>query len=286
VKLLTIADLTDPDNDWKPLLDHVAFLQTIYEAYKAKTRSRRHIDLDIGGDEDRPPGLHASELCGCLRQACYSLHGTKKSSNEDSVDINMLMRFDMGHAVHTLMQDDFQRMCMLADGRLIFEHETKINAKTSELAARYMFASSTDGIFTFFDEHDNPYLRVGLEIKSCSKDEYEKLNKPHDKHLMQGSFYQKLLDVPLMYYLYYNKSNSNFTPPRAPWIVPFDTNLWNRMESRAQQAHQLTSMGQLPDREEGMPCTWCPYTHVCEPSYTRISRSKEPTKKVKARKLT
>jgi len=285
VRLLTIDDLYAPDNDWKPLLDHVAWLQTLFEAYKAKIRTRRTVKVFIGGDEDRAPGLHASELCGCLRQATYSLLGEHKKSSDEGTNTNMLMRFDMGHGVHALTQDDFQRMCMNAEGRLTFEDEARINEGTHDLAAKYKVASSTDGIFTFYDERDNPYLRVGLEIKSMSKDEFEKANKPQEKHVLQGTLYQKMLDLPLMWYYYYNKSNSNYTPPRAPWVVPFDKNMWNRLESRAQQSHAAAAQGLLPDREEGMPCTWCPYAWKCEPSYLRLA-ARRNAPKVKPRRLT
>ena len=284
-RLLTISDLTAPDNDWKPLLDHVSALQAIHTRYKATMRGDRHIEVHIGGNKSRAPGLHASELCGCLRQAAYSLLGAEKQVEEGSTDVNMLMRFDIGHLLHALLQDDFQRMCLMMDGRLVFEDEVRINEKTCDVAAHYKIASSTDGIFTFYDEHDSPYLRVGLEIKSKSAPEYEKLKKPLVENTMQGTLYQKCHDLPLMWYLYYNKSNSNYTPPLFPWLVTFSASEWNAVESRAKQVHTFVQQGTLPEREEGMPCSWCPYAKACEPTYNSRSAARTtstpPTQRVR-----
>lgn len=285
MRLLTIDDLTAPGNDWKPLLNHVAALQTVFEGYKAKSRTARRIKVYMTGDEDRAPGLHASELNGCLRQAAYSLTGMKKKADAANTNTNMLMRFELGSAVHAVLQDDFQRMCADTNGRLLFDDEVRIDRDTSPLAAQYDFSSSTDGIFTFFDEQDNPYLRVGLEIKTMSKDEFDKANKPKEQHVMQGTMYQKLLDVPLMWFLYYNKSNSNYTPPLAPWVVPFDKNIWSRLESRASQVHTLVRENSLPDREEGMQCSWCPYAWTCEPARNRIA-SAQGAPSIRPRRLT
>lgn len=221
----------------------------------------------MSGDEDRPPGLHASELNGCLRQAAYSLIGTKKQVNTENTNINMLMRFDQGSALHAIIQDDFQRMCTATNGKLLFYDEVRISPKTSEIAAKYKFSSSTDGVFTFFNAEDEPYLRVGLEIKTMARDEFDKLNKPKEEHVMQATFYQKLLDIPLMWFLYYNKNNSNYTQPTTPWVVPFDKNMWARIESRAQQVHKLVDSNALPEREEGMRCSWCPYSTTCNPAF-------------------
>jgi CRISPR/Cas system-associated exonuclease Cas4 (RecB family) len=281
VRLTKIDDLLDPHNDWKPLLEHVASIQTILEHYKRVHRDRRKFEVFMTGNEDRAPGLHASEICSCLRQATYSLLGTKKKADTENVDINMLMRFDIGTSVHSLLQNEFKLMCAYTNGQLSFEDEVRINRDTHPLAAQYDLSSSCDGIFTFKNADGTPYMRVGLEIKTMSDGEYSKSNQPKEYHTLQGTFYQKLLDLPLIWYLYYNKSNSNYTPPRTPWLVPFNTNTWNRLEDRAQQAHRHVQAGTLPEREEGMPCRWCGYATECMPA-TLKSRGEAP----KVRQLT
>lgn len=284
MRLLTIDDLADPSNDWRPLLDHVSMLRSVYDTYKKSNRRRRVVEVCMTGDEDRPPGLHASELNTCLRQAAYSLNGTKKSADTKNVNVNMLMRFDVGSAVHAILQDDFHRMCMDTNGRLTFSDEVRIDRSTHPLAAEYDVASSTDGIFTFYDESYRPYLRIGIEIKTMSAKEFDKITEPKSEHVMQATLYQKMLDVPLMWFVYYNKSNSNITMSSMPWVLPFNKNIWNRIESRMQQVHTLVGQDTLPDREEGMHCTWCPYARTCEPAYTVIA-SKYATPSPKARKL-
>jgi len=274
-RLVTINDLYDPLNDWKPLLAHVAALKGIFEHYKSQRKRRRTVNAFIPGDEDRAPGLHASELCHCSRHAAYSLINAQKTVNEEDADVNMQMRFDMGHMVHALLQDDFQRMCFNTGGKLVFEHELRIDATTSALAAQYLYQSSADGLFTFYDQEENIYLRILLEIKTKSAPEFDKIKQPDKDHVQQVSLYQRLLDVPLTWILYYNKSNSNYTPPKTPWLIPFDVNAWNFMDSRAKHIHLLASQNQLPDREEGRHCTWCPFERPCEPAYTRHAQSRK-----------
>jgi hypothetical protein len=197
------------------------------------------------------------------------LLGTEKRIDAENADVNMLMRFDIGTLVHAMLQTDFHSMCGLTDGHLLFEDEVKISARTNALAAQYQYASHCDGIFTFFDQGFNPYIRIGLEIKTMSGPEYETAKKPKEEHIAQAMLYQKVLDLPLIWYLYYNKSNSNFVSPRTPWLVPYDKNTWNRIESRSQQVHLAIAQGVLPEREEGRHCTWCPYPWTCEPACIR-----------------
>ena len=291
MQLLTINDLTAPDNDWKQLLDHAAYLQVLFETYRKSVITSRKFEVFLPGDEERAPGLHASELALCTRQATYTMLGTQKGDRGD--DINMMMRFDLGTVLHALMQSEFGAMCKFTGDRVTFKPEVPISGVTSEIAREYNLRSSADGLFVFYDETGRPYLRVLLEIKSESGPEWEKLNCPREKHVLQTTLYQAALDAPLVWFLYYNKSNSNYTGPKAPWLVPFDMNTWRLVADRAQLVHRKSALvdraqdirtADLPNREEGRHCTWCPYVRHCEPAYTKyaLSRGAAP----KPRKLT
>ena len=271
-RLLSINDLYDPTNDWKSLLPTIAWLEGAYKSWKVKdTGFNRVIPVHMGNDLARSPGLHASELNTCIRQAAYALRGEERCVQEESDgNPNMKMRFDLGKMVHALIQDDFEHICIQTRGVISFEDEVKIWPGMGGVAAQYNYASSSDGIFTFSDQYLSPYIRLGLEIKTMSADEFDKANKPKDAHIQQGTLYQKCLDIPLMWYLYYNKSNSNWTPPTAPWIVPFDRNEWAKIEARSAQAHSHTQQGTLPDREEGMHCKWCAFAKTCNPAILKL----------------
>lgn len=262
-QLLTIDDLGR--DGWQSLLPNVAWLGDLYEEYKKRDTARRVIHVPMGGDEDRANGVHASEISGCLRRVVYSIAATEKKNDPERVNTNMRRRFQQGTLLHSLAQDDFDRMCWMSDGTVEFQSEVEITPELNELTKKYEIYSHSDGEFLFFSNH-TPYLRVGLEIKSMSDKEFAKLRKPLDYHLEQAHVYMKVLDLPLMWFFYYNKSNSNWTSPKAPYLVAFDHKLWNRLENKMQQAHSLAATGTLPDRSEGMPCGWCPYSWTCMPT--------------------
>lgn len=275
-RLVTIDDLYDPNNDWKPLLANIAWLGEAYEAWKAKdTGFGRVIPIDMGDNTKRAPGLHATEINTCVRQAVYSMRGYPRQSGV--TDVNMQMRFDLGKLVHALIQDDLEHVCAQTMGSVSFEPEVGIAPSLGGAAAEYGYTSSCDGIFTFCDDYGNVYLRVGLEIKTMSAGEYDKATHPKDQHIQQGTLYQKCLDLPVMWYLYYNKSNSNWMRSTAPWIVPYDKNEWVRLEDRSKQAHEHVRLQTFPDREEGMPCRWCAFAEACNPTILKLNANYKKT---------
>ncbi len=260
---MTIADLQH--DGWQSLLPNVAWLGDLYEEYKKHDTTRRTVSVHLGGDEDRPGGVHASEISGCTRRLVYSILNTEKKNNATQADTNMRRRMQLGTLVHAITQDDFDRMCWMSDGAVEFKHELTIRPDLQELARQYDINSSCDGAFTYFANHQ-PYLRVGLEIKTKSDPEYQKLKKPDDEHIEQAHVYMKALDLPLMWFFYYNKSNSNWTPPKPPYLVAFDHRVWDRLENKIQHSHKLASSKTLPERQEGMPCRWCPFSWTCMPT--------------------
>ena len=75
-RLLTIDDLYDPTNNWKELLPIIAQLGELYEEWKAKdTGFDRVVPIYMGDNTKRAPGVHASEICTCVRQSVFSLKG-------------------------------------------------------------------------------------------------------------------------------------------------------------------------------------------------------------------
>src|SRR5690606_11437879 len=100
---------------------------------------------------------------------------------------------------------------------------------------------------------------------------------PESDHMEQTCLYQACLDLPLMWVLYYNKSNSNFTTPYAPWLFKFDRHKWeNELQPRFAKAHAHAQSQQLPDRTEGQHCQWCPFAWLCKPKVLSRSMNSAP----------
>jgi len=222
-------------------------------------------DVHIGGGEHRAGGVHASEVGGCLRALTYAISSTERIPGKSNC--NMLMRFAVGHALHSMLQHDFHTMCK-EDDEIGFEDEVNIDPSIGGPAGTWNIHSHCDGVFTFFEKGE-PYLRVGLEIKTASDKDYSVTNEPKTKHREQTCVYMSCLDLPLMWVLYYNKSNSNFTGPHAPWLYKFDAHLWRKLEKRMSSATIHSIRESLPARDEGFECSWCPFSWTCDPMRLR-----------------
>jgi hypothetical protein len=223
--------------------------------------------------EDREPGIHATELNTCLRQVVYTLHSTKKVG---SVERMWRKKFEVGHALHDMLQTHFAMMADRSNGRFTFEKE--VRCQDTPLGQELCLASSCDGLFTFY-ERDYPILRVSTELKSKSPKEYEKLKKPEKKHVEQSHLYMACLDVPLTWTLYWDKGTEHYTPSLTPYLFRFDKQIWSGLEARARTALQYAERGQLPEPEVGMHCQWCPYSYTCNPPNERHNRVMMPIKR-------
>ena len=268
--LLTIDDLKRCDPSTKQqLVQHAMQLSTLWYQWKLQNEGGFTVTTEYGSSKERKAGIHASELYGCARKLTYAARAEPRQDGNQ--DVNMQRRFDIGTMTHALIQYEFHQMCMWLKGGndyppIYFDDEVGIHPGLGGVAQQYTMYSSCDGVFTFCSQ-GQPYLRVELEIKTASYLEFDKLTKPKEDHTWQTCMYQKTLDVPLMWVLYYNKSNSNTVPSEAPWLFQFNDTLWNdTLEPRILQAYSYAQAGQLPSREEGRPCGWCPFAHSCNPN--------------------
>jgi hypothetical protein len=184
----------------------------------------------------------------------------------------MQMRFSIGHAVHAMVQNDWHRIAAKSNGTIQFVDEVKIHPGLGGKAAEWTLSSSCDGIITILRD-EVPVVRMGLEIKTESEKQFDGLRGPRPDHREQTCLYMAALDLPLMWTLYYNKSNSSISPSKYPYMFPFDRELWdNELEVRFALAQHMAESNQLPDRDEGMQCDWCPFSYTCNPN--RFSNSK------------
>lgn len=265
--LVSISDLENnsPEAN-KEFVARAMNLSRWYDQWKQQDPGGYTYTVEVGASRKRTAGIHASEVSTCPRKAVYTMTGMEQHEGERKV--NMQRRFNMGHAVHAMTQKECELLAAWlsqGDQTVTFEDEVGIHPKLQEVAAQWGLYSSCDGVFTFAYQNV-PYLRIGLEIKTKSALEYEKLKAPEPSHLEQTCIYMAALDLPLMWTLYYNKSNSNYTPTEPPFLFKFDSNLWqSKLIPRFREFHRMAQTGEVAPAVEGFHCQWCPYTWTCQP---------------------
>lgn len=282
--LATIADLNGPPAEVAARIKQATTLSAMYDEFIA-------LEQEVPDDGKRAPGIHASELYPCLRKPVYSLSLVPPRRR---VSKFWLQRFKVGHAVHAMVQNDFHRMAKRSQTRaamrfaaqqaeeldldMFFQDEVPIHPSLQPLAAHYQIHSSADGIFTFADrQHGEPMLRVGLEIKTESPDEYAKLKAPKPEHMRQAHLYMAVLDLPLMWFFYTNKGNQNNTESKAPYLVVWDPMIWQEVEGRMQIVHEHVRAGTMPERNAGIYCEFCPWSYTCAPPDLHATQRTRPT---------
>lgn len=234
------------------------------------------------GSKNRSDGIHASEMAGeCQRPVWYSLRGEKRQN----VDVRPFWKkkFRVGQTYHAMIQEDWRRLCEKSNGLMSFEREVRILPELQSIAARYDIKSSCDGVITFRDyPHGPAVMRVGLEIKTESSDQYSKLKGPKDEHKRQTCVYMKCLDVPLLWTMYVNKGNQNIVPSKHPYLYQFDFELWGRIERETKEIHRLATINQIPPRVEGLVCQFCGYSWICQPESAKKQAVRDHYQKEKA----
>jgi len=276
VALLSIADLNQQPEVLEPYILKAQSLSAMYYQHIAADQNETYsYAVDIWGSKGRKQGIHASEISKCMRQIVYCILGTERQPPVQGADVNMLMRFRLGTAIHAMLQNDWHRIAAKSGGQLEFQDEVRVSPKLGGLAALWNIRSSGDGVFTFLDSSGYPEVRIGLEIKSASPDEFAKLKGPQSDHLEQTNVYMAALDLPLMWVLYYNKGNSNITESYSPWLFKFDANKWNYdLEIRFARCTHMAQEGELPERTEGMHCRWCSFASSCCPNILKLKTAR------------
>ena len=245
--LVTIADLNGPAEEVAECVELAKELSLLYD----------HIANTDTDGKDRAPGIHASELYPCVRRAVYSLMNVER---RPSIVRFWRQRFKVGHAIHGMVQADCheiarrsllegawrqaERIAKALDYTITFEHEVVVAPDKQPLALAYDIHSACDGVFCFWSRATGELkLRVGLEIKSEAPDGYEKLKEPKEEHVRQTHLYMACLDLPLMWFFYMNKANQNNTTSTAPFLIAFNTAIWN--ENR-RALHHRTAVRSRP----------------------------------------
>ena len=272
MQLVTIKDLARGEANIRAVFAQIAALRERYIEHVEQDDSGTEYTVCIEATGRRSGGIHASESSWCERKVVYSLCGTKRKHNPRAGQ--MRRRFQMGHAVHPMIQNDFRAIAARSGGRLRFDAEVPVSPELEGLARLWEIRSRCDGVFTFCNRRLRPIAKVGLEIKGVSDGEFAKLRQPAPEHREQGTIYQVALDLPLMWTLYYNKSNSNISTASPPFVQEFDASLWHELEERFRRAHKHRDQRTFPERQDGFHCGWCDFAWKCRPPY--LERPRHP----------
>lgn len=209
----------------------------------------------------RLPGVHASEISKCLRMVRFSLNGASKVPPRKLPKVDLKKRFAIGHAVHELVQAAYAKGC----GRSV-RFEPEVELADTPLGRELNLRSKTDGVITHLDSSGQPFIRIGLEIKTDTNEAWQKRVMPDEDHLDQVTVYMAALDLPLMYISYVNKSSGECTPFKAPFAYVFDEARWKSIRARIERASSEENPFNLPAASKSSACMTCSYRHHCKDS--------------------
>lgn len=277
--LVSIADIGS--ENYIDYLTWAEELKAWYDHFLISDDEDESFDVGWHSGKSRLPGIHASDLSGCQRKVSYSLLATEKKEMPKAI---WKRKFRAGHLYHTMLQRDFHRMCARTGGAVTFQDEIKVDK--TPVAASLDIHSSCDGAFTYLETQGGaPLLRVATEIKSASCDEWKNLKEPKPDHIEQATLYQKCLNIPLIWFIYYNKGTQAITPSKYPWLRPFDHDVWAKLEVKIHDRFRNRDEGSLPPRQEGIGCEFCPYSWTCNPKYLSKKRAIEAAKEVRSKTI-
>ncbi len=282
--LVTIADLhREPPEVVAKYVMWAEDLRDMYEKFIEEDEEDVNFAVGWHGAKARSGGLHASEISGaCKRPAFYSLTGHPREDKK--LDPFWKKRFRVGHMLHGMIQEDWRRLAEKSNGLISFEREVRIGPDLQPIAAQYDIHSSSDGVLVFRDHPWGPaVLRIGLEIKTESPLEFEKIKDVKPQHQRQTCVYMRCLDVPVLWTMYVNKGNQNIIPSKYPYLYTFDFNLWNQIEGEAKEVIHLATIKELPPRTEGISCEFCGYSSICNPEVLQMKERRKLAKEFRTK---
>lgn len=183
---------------------------------------------------------HPSSVKGCKRAMYYDRVGEEPESR---VDAKLRMIFDMGHALHDMIQGYLRN-------HPGFEDEV-----TCEFPDLHLYGHC-DGIFTKED--------WVLEIKTVGESVYKTLVQPKIEHIWQIHCYMFCLDIPRTQLLYVNRA----TGATRLFKVAFSNEIWEEVAAVIGYVESCVESGEPPPQEVNKwACRSCKFYHVCEPKF-------------------
>ena len=184
---------------------------------------------------------HPSSLSpsACKRSIWYDRTGEQPISR---IPADLRMLFDMGHALHDMIQDKLQKS--FPD----FTSEVPVSFDDLHISGH------CDGVFK-----DKEWV---LEIKTVGESVYRNLIRPKEEHVYQIHAYMFALDIPRCQLLYVNRA----TGAMRLFRVKFDNSIWENIKDIIRFVEDSVKTGTAPAREVNKwICRTCKFYHVCKP---------------------
>jgi hypothetical protein len=212
--------------------------------------------------EPRHPGIHPSEIgYGCTLRIYKMMIGEEKDQH---IDWRSRLIFDMGHAVHHMLQSYGE------DGAWgpWYRKEVPIEPDLYPVAKEFLIYGHADGesVLRIDDIPDHPYIyEVGLiqEYKTEKTENFSKRTKVKPEHQQQATSYCVVLNRPITVVLYFNKN----TQELLDFPVPLDLKVWGGLRSMFSTLKtHYDNRGSMPPPigSPGFGCNQCPYSKRCE----------------------
>jgi len=265
---MTIADLSDFP---KKLLGEITVVNRIEAMLEDMNLEPSKIitpPMEFGDEGRREDIFHSSQIAlksgvslngkypmGCGRQLFYSYTG---EPGMNAFQPRLRRIFDTGTAIHTQLQS-YLTTIAANDPNFDFHLEADIDPDVNHIADVFDLSGHVDGVITVTAGKHK--VRFGLEIKSINDAGYKGTNGVHPEHKIQGTIYQRCLDLPYMLFLYYNKNDSNM----VEFIEPFDPYKWDEVEKKINMVRSCVFNGELPPRETSFACKTCKWQKPCDP---------------------
>jgi len=225
--------------------------------------------------DNRQGVFHPSTVGMCGRRNVYEYIRTPALPTIEPEDLEV---FDIGHAVHELVQEKLKKLDRSLNPQGIqyrFQKEAPYDPATDKLLTNFGIAGTCDGIVEIWT--DTWRQRGVVEIKSIKDENYKRLSGPKEDHILQAHLYAYRFDCPIIWMWYYNKNTST----RRVYPVVFQQELLMTALQRFQGWLQHADAGTLPEREENWyACPRCEYRDVCDPPTLQKIRKKDYNTKV------
>lgn len=226
--------------------------------------------------DNRQGVFHPSAAGMCGRRGVYEYIGTPRVYTDTDKDLEV---FRIGHAVHDIVQSILGDLRCVLEPRGIevhFEAEVPFDPATDTLMQDFGLGGTCDGLLTLSCKAEGWVQRSVVEIKSSKDKLFQAIRAPKEDHVKQASIYAFRYNVPIIYYWYYNKDNSE----RKVFREVFNDAAFDEAINKFASMRWHAEDGTLPEREESFYfCPRCEYSHTCKPeTLARISREKTLTR--------
>ena len=231
--------------------------------------------------DNRQGHFHPSAVGMCGRRNVYEFIRTPAIATIEPDDLEI---FDMGHAVHDLVQGKLAQLDKSLSAKNIqysFRAEVRYDPATDKLYNELKIGGTTDGILEIWT--DTWKQRGILEVKSINNKNFEALRGPKKDHVLQAHIYAYRFDCPVIWMWYFNKDTSR----RKVYSLVYDQNLLDEALARYESWYLHAVEGTLPPREESFfACPRCEYRNACQPeTLTKIRPAPLNEAKVNLRRI-